>query len=60
MVVAGGRAPFAGPELPYQGSANADSPLFTEQTTSGVMVALVWKFWASERRAAASDDHAIF
>ena len=44
----------------YQGAANANSPLFTQQTTSGVMLALVWKFWASERRAAASDDQAIF
>jgi hypothetical protein len=44
----------------YQGAANADSPLFTRQTTSGVMLALIWKFWASERRAAASDDQAIF
>lgn len=44
----------------YQGSANADSPLFTQETTVGAMVALVWKFWASEKRAAASDDQAIF
>jgi hypothetical protein len=44
----------------YQGSANANSPLFTQDTTVGAMVALVWKFWASERRAAASDDQAIF
>jgi len=44
----------------YKGAANADSPLFTQQTTSGVMLALVWKFWASERRAAASDDQAVF
>jgi hypothetical protein len=44
----------------YKGSANADSPLFTQQTTSGVMLALVWKFWASERRAAVADDEAIF
>jgi outer membrane scaffolding protein for murein synthesis (MipA/OmpV family) len=44
----------------YKGAANADSPLFTQQTTSGVMLALVWKFWASERRAAARDDQAIF
>jgi len=44
----------------YKGSANADSPLFTQQTTAGAMVALVWKFWASERRAAARDDQAIF
>ncbi len=44
----------------YKGAANADSPLFTQQTTSGVMLALVWKFWASERRAAASDNQAIF
>jgi hypothetical protein len=34
--------------------------LFTQQTTSGVMLALVWKFWASERRAAVADDEAIF
>lgn len=44
----------------HKGAANADSPLFTQQTTSGVMLALIWKFWASERRAAASDDQAIF
>lgn len=44
----------------YHGAANADSPLFTQQTTSWVMLALIWKFWASERRAAASDDQAIF
>ena len=44
----------------YQGAANADSPLFTQETTVGAMVALVWKFWASERRAAISDDQAIF
>lgn len=44
----------------YKGAANADSPLFTQQTTSGVMLALVWKFWASERRASASDNQAIF
>lgn len=44
----------------YQGSANADSPLFTQETTVGAMVALVWKFWASEKRAATHDDQAIF
>jgi hypothetical protein len=44
----------------YQGAANADSPLFTQKTTSGVMLALIWKFWASEKHAAARDDQAIF
>jgi len=44
----------------YQGAANADSPLFTQKTTSGVMLALIWKFWASEKRAAPKDDQAIF
>ncbi len=44
----------------YQGAASAHSPLFTQETTAGVMVALVWMFWSSEKRAAISDDQAIF
>lgn len=44
----------------YQGATNADSPLFTQETTSGVFLALIWKFWASEKRAAPKDDQAIF
>jgi len=44
----------------YQGAANDSSPLFTKETTFGVMCAVVWKFWASERRVPVADDQALF
>ena len=34
----------------YQGAKNEDSPLFTDDTTSGAYIAFLWKFWESERR----------
>jgi outer membrane protein len=36
----------------YQGASNEDSPLFTQDTTTAVYVAFLWKVWESERGAA--------
>lgn len=35
----------------HQGAKNNDSPLFTSESTSGVYLAFLWKYWESERRA---------
>jgi MipA family protein len=36
----------------YQGASNEDSPLFTQDTTTSVYIAFLWKVWESERNAA--------
>ena len=36
----------------YQGARNEDSPLFTQDTTTSVYIAFLWKIWESERDAA--------
>jgi hypothetical protein len=43
----------------YQGARNEDSPLFTQDTNTGVILAFIWKFWESERRAEFIDDRAL-
>jgi outer membrane protein len=35
----------------YQGAKNRNSPLYTSETTTGVFLALMWKFWESKRKA---------
>ena len=35
----------------YQGASNEDSPLFTQDTTTSVYIAFLWKIWESERDA---------
>jgi len=35
----------------YQGASNEDSPLFTQDTTTSVYIAFLWKVWESERDA---------
>jgi outer membrane scaffolding protein for murein synthesis (MipA/OmpV family) len=35
----------------YQGARNEDSPLFTQDTTTSVYVAVLWKVWESKRDA---------
>ena len=40
----------------YQGAANDQSPLFTDKTTYSGFVAIVWKFWESERREPEPDQ----
>jgi len=39
----------------HQGATNDDSPLFTEDFTTSVYGAFLWKFWESETRAPAED-----
>jgi outer membrane protein len=39
----------------HQGATNDDSPLFTDDTTTSVYGAFLWKFWESERRALAEE-----
>lgn len=36
----------------YSGARNADSPLFTDDTTTAVYAAFMYRIWKSERRAA--------
>jgi len=43
----------------YSGAKNEDSPLFTEDTTSGAILAFVWKFWESKTKAEFVDDRAL-
>jgi len=35
----------------YQGASNEDSPLYTQDTTTSVYIAFLWKIWESERDA---------
>ncbi len=43
---------YAGAQLGlYAGAENADSPLFREDFTAGVLAGFTWSFWRSERRA---------
>lgn len=42
---------YAGAQLGlYSGAENADSPLFREEFTAGVLAGFTWSFWQSERR----------
>lgn len=40
----------------HQGAANRDSPLFTDDTTTGAYLAFLWKFWESDRRVPRRPD----
>jgi outer membrane scaffolding protein for murein synthesis (MipA/OmpV family) len=40
----------------YQGAKNEGSPLFTDDTTTTIYGAFMYRFWESERRAAAEPD----
>jgi hypothetical protein len=40
----------------YQGAKNQDSPLFTDDTTTTIYGAFMYRLWESERRAAAEPD----
>jgi outer membrane protein len=48
--VAGARVSF------YQGAANRDSPLYTQETTFSIFGAFLWKFYESEARVPATGD----
>jgi outer membrane protein len=39
----------------HQGATNDNSPLFTDDLTTSVYAAFMWKFWESKRRAPAED-----
>jgi outer membrane protein len=48
---------FAGARVSfYQGAANRDSPLYTQETTFSIFAGFLWKFYESEARVPATDD----